>query len=54
MPWGLIAIFFALTLFYYISRKTKARNEERRERLNEAGRHIWVLFKRNIKVKPIS
>lgn len=48
MPWGLIAIFFALTFFYYVSRKTKARSEDRRERLNESRQaYLDALLKKS-------
>jgi hypothetical protein len=35
IPWGLILIFIALFLFYYINQKTKIRREERRDRLKQ-------------------
>ena len=35
IPWGWIAIFVSLALFYYFNQKTRIRREERRDRSKE-------------------
>jgi len=46
IPWGLIAIFVSLSLFYYINRRSTIRRQERRDRLDEKRKeYIDVLLK---------
>lgn len=40
IPWGLIAIFISLSLFYYFKQKRRIKNEERRERINESRQQL--------------
>jgi uncharacterized ion transporter superfamily protein YfcC len=40
IPWGLIAIFISLSLFYYFNQKNKIKKEERREKLNESRQQL--------------
>ncbi len=40
IPWGLIAIFISLSLFYYFNQKRKIKKEERREILNERRQQL--------------
>ena len=35
LPWGFIAIFVSLSLFYYFNQKNKIRKDERRARAKE-------------------
>ncbi|GAB2679373.1 hypothetical protein GCM10027036_36770 [Flavihumibacter cheonanensis] len=48
IPYGLIAIFIALSFFYYVSQKSRIRREEKQERLNEKRQELLdTLVKKN-------
>ncbi|HXS56471.1 MAG TPA: hypothetical protein VN726_10135 [Hanamia sp.] len=40
IPWGLIAIFVSLYIFYQSNRKSQLRREERREQLNNRRQEL--------------
>jgi hypothetical protein len=48
IPYGLIAIFIALSIFYYVSQKSRLRREERQERFNAKRQELLdSLVKKN-------
>ena len=54
MPWGLIAIFLSLCIFYYVNKKNKIRRKERQEKPNDARQaFLDSLIKDNNKEQTI-
>lgn len=55
IPYGLIAIFIALSFFYYVSQKSRIRREERKDRLNAKRQELLdSLVKKNTDISEDS
>ena len=49
LPYGLIAIFIALCLFYYVNQKNRIRKEDQRERMQKKQEEMLNALRKDSK-----